>query len=618
MSMVASLFRKRHRGRLAWRCVPFHVEALETRRLLAAPPVALPDMYMSDGSTLNIPAQGVLANDSDADFDPLTAVLVNDVARGDVTLNADGSFSYTPEFGFAGTDSFTYRAVTLNPSTQFNIDPAQSSVTVDAHLHTALGSRRSVDSSSLTGTITKRVTPNTATFSEVHITQLDATIVDGLDLVFDYGFFVGKLSATAPPDPSPDPNLEPLRIQMVRPGNAAMVSAGSFNQTNNELRMDGIVDLTATGIFSGLVTSGPMPLNLSGLITDLAGSVSQNGQTVTLSVPINFSDTFDLGSGNTLDVTVSGTAVATGPVVDFTEQSAETTVSINVAPQVLSRHVFYNNSAFDNPASGGRDDDAIATDKRPLFPGNRATFENYTSYSRGINGVIVDLAVASLDVTEDDFEFRTGNSENLAQWVDTPPASVSVSQNVGVAGSDRVTIIWPDDEIQDEWLQVTIKPTVDTGLTHADVFYFGNAMGESGDSPAHALVNAFDRAGPRDNAGSATIVNRFDYDRDGNADGADISIARDNGTDIASDLELILAMPAPPPALPLSLDMVETDGEQETVFPVPQTLPPQPSARTVDLVMDEIETTATRATTSGKNSIPTALAIDILTLDQLG
>ncbi|MCA9173081.1 MAG: tandem-95 repeat protein, partial [Planctomycetales bacterium] len=55
-------------------------------------------------------ANGVLTNDSDPDGDPLTALLITDVANGTLVLNADGSFTYTPDSTFAGVDSFTYAA----------------------------------------------------------------------------------------------------------------------------------------------------------------------------------------------------------------------------------------------------------------------------------------------------------------------------------------------------------------------------------------------------------------------------------------------------------------------------------------------------------------------------
>lgn len=73
-------------------------------------PVALIDGYsMDQGGTLSITAPGVLANDSDVEGTPLTAVLVSGPAHGVLTLNADGSFTYTPAATFSGTDAFVYK-----------------------------------------------------------------------------------------------------------------------------------------------------------------------------------------------------------------------------------------------------------------------------------------------------------------------------------------------------------------------------------------------------------------------------------------------------------------------------------------------------------------------------
>jgi VCBS repeat-containing protein len=75
------------------------------------PPVAVDDAYATDEDvTLSVAAPGVLANDSDADGDPLTAVLMSGPVNGTLGLNADGSFDYTPNADFNGSDSFTYVA----------------------------------------------------------------------------------------------------------------------------------------------------------------------------------------------------------------------------------------------------------------------------------------------------------------------------------------------------------------------------------------------------------------------------------------------------------------------------------------------------------------------------
>jgi hypothetical protein len=75
------------------------------------PPVAVDDAYTTDEDTiLNVAAPGVLANDSDPDGDPITAVLQTGTANGNLALLADGSFTYTPDPDFNGTDGFTYVA----------------------------------------------------------------------------------------------------------------------------------------------------------------------------------------------------------------------------------------------------------------------------------------------------------------------------------------------------------------------------------------------------------------------------------------------------------------------------------------------------------------------------
>jgi hypothetical protein len=77
------------------------------------PPVAADDSYATPINTLlTVPAPGLLANDTDVDSGSLTVVLppVTNPTNGTLSLNTDGSFTYTPNPGFTGADSFTYRA----------------------------------------------------------------------------------------------------------------------------------------------------------------------------------------------------------------------------------------------------------------------------------------------------------------------------------------------------------------------------------------------------------------------------------------------------------------------------------------------------------------------------
>ena len=74
-------------------------------------PIAVGDSYnVNEDSVLNIIAPGVLDNDNDLDSDPLNTVLVDNTTNGTLTLNENGSFSYTPNSNFNGADSFTYKA----------------------------------------------------------------------------------------------------------------------------------------------------------------------------------------------------------------------------------------------------------------------------------------------------------------------------------------------------------------------------------------------------------------------------------------------------------------------------------------------------------------------------
>jgi len=216
------------------------------------------------------------------------------------------------------------------------------------------------------------------------------------------------------------------------------------------------------------------------------------------------------------------------------------------AAGVNGRYVFYNNSAFDGhrAAADAQDDQAIA-DKAALLPGEVATFANYTSYSAGINGIMVDICgLAEGAVLDDDFTFRTGNSKQPGAWAAAPgPSQITVRPGSGAGGSDRVTITWPDNAISNTWLQVTVLDTPDTGLSAADVFYFGNAIGDTGNSPTDARVNASDmllaRNNPRSFLNPASIDLACDFNRDARVNATDMLIARNNQTHFLNALELI-------------------------------------------------------------------------------
>ena len=136
--------------------------------------------------------------------------------------------------------------------------------------------------------------------------------------------------------------------------------------------------------------------------------------------------------------------------------------------------------------------------KTALLPGQTATFANLTSYIRGINGMVIDIAGLPGTPTAADFVFRVGTDANPATWPvlsgdDLP--TVSVRPGAGSGGSDRVTFIWAADKApKNAWLQCEVLATANTGLANKDTCYIGNLVGETGrgNTASLASVSIFD------------------------------------------------------------------------------------------------------------------------------
>lgn len=142
---------------------------------VADTPVASPDGYTTPANTpLTVEAPGVLNNDTDPEADPLSAVLVSDVSNGTLTLNAAGSFTYTPNADFSSADSFTYKA---------NDGTADSNVVTVSLIVTSI----LVDIDIKPGSDSNPINPNSQEIIPVAILTtgaFDATQVDPLSVEF--------------------------------------------------------------------------------------------------------------------------------------------------------------------------------------------------------------------------------------------------------------------------------------------------------------------------------------------------------------------------------------------------------------------------------------------------
>ena len=269
-----------------------------------------------------------------------------------------------------------------------------------------------------------------------------------------------------------------------------------------------------------------------GNITITATRTSDNA-TFTTTTWASGAYTLSLPAG-TYTVTASGTGLGTITKnnIVISTQNVEQDFVPTLPAYVVGRYIAYGDSVFDGntPAPGASDDAAIAPDKTALLPGVPASFANYTSYVKGINAIVVDIAGAGT-VQASDFTFKIGNSATPTSWANAPATSgFLVRPGAGVNGSTRIEITWADNTIRNQWMQVTIAANAHTNLTIPDVFYFGNAIGSSGTTPASGAITVSDQTVTASNftgfTSPASITNPYDYNRDGRVDISDELIAR--------------------------------------------------------------------------------------------
>ncbi len=327
------------------------------------PPVAVNDSYSTTTDTaLTVPvATGILANDTDVENSTLTATVVAQPASGTLTLNANGSFTYTPNTGFTGTDTFTYRAndaaadsgvatVTITVAAP-NAAPVAVADNYNATEDTALTINAAAgvlandtdsDSDPLTATIVAQPTSGTLTLNaDGSFTYTPSANFNGTD-TFTYRASDGTVNSPVatvtitvaavndPPVASNDnySTAEDTPLTIAVPG-----------VLGNDTDVDGN---TLTAIVVTQPTSGTLTLNANG------------SYTYTPSTGFNGTDTFTYkandgtADSNTATVTiVVGTANQTPvAVADSYNATEDTTLTVNVASGVLANDTDGNNDTL--------------------------------------------------------------------------------------------------------------------------------------------------------------------------------------------------------------------------------------------------------------------------------
>jgi hypothetical protein len=95
---------------------------------------------------------------------------------------------------------------------------------------------------------------------------------------------------------------------------------------------------------------------------------------------------------------------------------------------------------------------------------------------------------------------------------------------------------------------VTELANANTNLTSNDVFYFGNAIGEVGNTSANAIVTAADESLIRLNFttgfGTVPVTSPYDIDKNRFVQASDAALSRANQTTAFSALRLIVVPPS--------------------------------------------------------------------------
>lgn len=287
-------------------------------------PVAEDDLFsMNSDSTLTIALPGVLENDDRALNDSLLVRIIDPPLNGSVTLQADGSFAYTPNAGFAGVDNFTYLIDTL-PKQVLQVDTTVSALKFNMKVTaTGAGSARDSTEATVGGSASVFVNPDQAPFSSAQLYELNIAAVEQVDLAFRFGglFVIGRLFVSA--------DSGALQLNLSQRGETSDVIEGLFTQQDNKISVSGTVNLDGTGLIAPFIPPEPQDLDTE-TDADISGELTQSDTLLSLTVPVFLEEAFEL-SGTEVEMTVSGNITGYGGI-KLPLQSNLATVSITVDP----------------------------------------------------------------------------------------------------------------------------------------------------------------------------------------------------------------------------------------------------------------------------------------------
>ncbi len=344
------------------------------------PPVANNDAYSTpEGATLTVAAPGVQANDTNPGGGTLSSTVVAQPADGTLTFHPNGSFTYVPNPGFVGTDSFAYDdsngLATSNVATvTLNVTPTPPPVANDDTYSTPEGTTLIV---SAPGVLTNDSSPSGRPLTASDVTQpADGTLTfhaDGSITYVPNAGFVGTdtftyhdsdgnntsntatvtlhVTATPPPIANNDAYSTPedTTLTVSAPGvlgNDSSPSGQALTASDVTMPADGTLTLNANGSLTYVPNAGFVGTD-SFTYHDSDGNNTSNTATVTINVtapanqaPVANNDTYSTPEGATLTVS------APGVQANDTNPGGGTLSSTVVTPPADGTMVFHPNGSF--------------------------------------------------------------------------------------------------------------------------------------------------------------------------------------------------------------------------------------------------------------------------------
>jgi VCBS repeat-containing protein len=419
---------------------------------LKAPPVANNDEYsINEDTTLNVAAAGVLDNDTDPNDDTLTAVLVGNATDGTVTLNADGSFSYTPNTNFNGSDSFTYKAndgsfdsnvatvnITINA---INDPPVATNDSYSTNEDTALtvpaagvlSNDSDVENNSLTAIVVSQPSNGTLSLNaDGSFTYTPNTNYNGSDS------FTYKAN-----DGSADSDVATVSITVNAVNDAPACTTPQSGSTNEDTVLIGSV--VCTDIDSTTLTYSKVGNPSHGTVT-----VNSDGAfTYTPAANYNGSDsfTFKANDGNldsnvaTFNITVS--AVNDAPVAANDSYSTNEDTALNVsAPGLLGNDLDVDGDSITSVLVTNVSHGTLTLNSNGSF-----TFTPAANYN-GTDSF-------TYKVSDGNLGSNTVTVSITVNTVNDAPVAVNDSATIAKNGSGVIFILTNDTDIEGDSLTVT-------------------------------------------------------------------------------------------------------------------------------------------------------------------